>query len=92
MIPVNPLTRQNATTDLHQLRVEGHAIGRQPKIVILTAKALDLHNELIRVTASQVLMLDVPKQETRETPPELVEQQRRWAEDRFKELDRPRTE
>lgn len=87
-----PLTRQNATTDLLALRVDGHSVTlaqkpqKCPRIVVLTAEALSIHDEMIRA-ATLNMLIPIPNSPTEETPDDLRAYNTLRASERLEEIN-----
>lgn len=84
-----PLQRQTATTDLLSLRVQGHAIAPQPRIVALTSKNLADHDSTLTATANAIRFLNVPNTPKQDTPPELRAYNTARSDERLRELESP---
>ena len=73
-----PLQRQTATTDLLSLRVEGHTIAPQPKIVELTPATLTDHDSTLTATVNAIRYLGAPNTPPEEDRPRLVTLKIEW--------------
>ena len=82
-----PLQRQTATTDLLSLRVQGHAIAPQPKIVKLTPAALADHESTMTATANAIRFLNVPNSPTEDTPDDLCRYNTVRSDERLREIE-----